>query len=305
MGTDIQLYRRPDALLATAEGLGLLVSKQDRKLLTVGDSINWQPISELPEAVQVQKIGALLIGVFGDLGISRKPEREDGARFMQLVVEHFGELGVSDMKAAFELYILGELDGHLPRDKNAPRGVLHHYQQFSGAFYIQVLRAYKRKKSEAVMDLHGKVNTLLLEAATRSGIGEQRDAYLKLVRDQIQRWCKPRDGAEAQWTMLVDTTLADLLIKLKVMDGMPVATEADFEKAQNAIVKNKSWTFQQAINNAVKRGVVPDDLELRTWVICLRRTIKEALLNCDYDMVMKRMDWMIENNRKRHGLDEA
>jgi hypothetical protein len=79
------------------------------------------------------------------------------ARFIDLVLKYYTDLSKSDVKLAFELSLIGELDEFLPKingvaDRN-------HYNRFSPEYSMKILNAYRKKR----LSVQKKVESVMPE----------------------------------------------------------------------------------------------------------------------------------------------
>lgn len=301
--TAVALYRQPDTLLARVDELQVPITAIDRKLINasgIEPGSKVVPLAKLPlkgSDGAIALVGALLKGVFRDLGIAQEPDQYDGARFLQAVKDYFPKLSVNDIKVAFELYVLHELDKFLPMQKGK---VIAHYQQFSMSFWSEVLRAYQRRQGEAMIGVSQKVSTLLLEQRNEDNYGADRVRYLRMLRWIVYRFCQAK--GEARLPLLVDRRLCQLMVRLKVLKEVPTPTKADKEKSMEELSRGKSWTIARIYHRALNGGLINDELDTRAFIICARKAISEGLLKCDSELVIRRIGWLIDETKAKHHL---
>lgn len=110
-----------------------------------------QPLRKISDEELVKKLKVQLKFICRDIGISYWDDpnqmKYDSARFFTTVKKYYNDFSLSEIKMAFELVSIGELDEWLPKDKNGnPDG--KHYNSFNLAYYTKVLNAFKSKRSK-------------------------------------------------------------------------------------------------------------------------------------------------------------
>lgn len=89
-------------------------------------------------------------GIARDIGISYWDNSSKMAyplaRFADVLIKFYGELTLEEIKLAFEMLAIGELDEYLPKDRfgNAEK---NHFQEFSVEYYCRILNAFKKLRS--------------------------------------------------------------------------------------------------------------------------------------------------------------
>lgn len=290
--TGVQLYRpsSTDDLLLHAEQFGLSIPSQQRKLL---QAEGVKPIREIPKAKLIPDVKAICRFSCRDMGIVREPDDYDQTRFFDIVTEYYGDLTVTELKQAFEFYALGFLDNYLPKDREG--NALQHFQQFSISFIRKVLDAYKQKRHDAKQSVTGKVQLLLAQKNE-----EERDPYddrvtlLDCLKGLVMEIA---DGGSPVMSLVASSEWA--LQKLKLLPAEISPSDADLATARMKITRGLDSAVEQSIANALKNGIVPEDLASRARGICIRRILKANALELGPAKVAERFDWLIGVTRKR------
>lgn len=102
-------------------------------------------IKNLPEQKMVDQVNVLLNYLPRDLGIKQALDPYEKTRFFDVLRNYYSDLTLTEVKMAFELSLVGELDGFLPKNGNGEPDK-NHYQQFSVEYISKILQAYRRKK---------------------------------------------------------------------------------------------------------------------------------------------------------------
>ncbi len=105
-------------------------------------------------------------------------------RFIDLAMKYYSELSKSEIKLAFELSLIGELDDFLPKingvaDRN-------HYSRFSPEYAMKILNAYRKKKLFVKKRMEGAVP----EPAepTKEEIQQKFVEFVGFIDENIQRY---------------------------------------------------------------------------------------------------------------------
>jgi hypothetical protein len=135
------------ALLSQAQQTG----KLNRVDLAIADSNSTLKIQEMPRAEVSKELIIITKFICRDLGIktwnNEQIMKYDATRFVSIIQKYYSHLSLEDIKQAFELLLVGELDEYLPVDKNG-NVLKEHYQSFNVQYYTKVLDAYNRKKGK-------------------------------------------------------------------------------------------------------------------------------------------------------------
>lgn len=126
-------------------------------------------ISEIEDKELTESIGTVVKYVCKDLGITQMNNPAEiqysATRFVGMLKRHYKDLTVSDVKLAFELLEVGELDTYLPKNRSGEAD-REHYQLFNVKFYTKVLAAYRKYKSRVwgkAQKAYGQKEVLLLQ----------------------------------------------------------------------------------------------------------------------------------------------
>lgn len=107
------------------------------------------PIRDVPQVKMIEQVEKLSKFICRDIGIKAQIDQYDKTRFYDVLKRYYSDLTLNEIKLAFELSMVGELDAFLPKNSSGEpdKG---HYQQFSVEYITKILQAYKRKKRGTV-----------------------------------------------------------------------------------------------------------------------------------------------------------
>lgn len=105
-----------------------------------------KPIAEFADEELINKVGTIAKYVTRDAGIKTFDEY-DITRFMQVLKTYFPLYSLQEVRLAFELSMVGELDDYLPRDKEGNPDKSH-YQSFNVEYITKILNAYRKRRRD-------------------------------------------------------------------------------------------------------------------------------------------------------------
>lgn len=127
----------------------LIFAESTRKLISEED---------VPEN-KIKHLGTIFIGVCLDFGLNAPSERDVKTVFASVfdVVElYFDDLSFAEVKLAWRLLAVGELDNYLPKDRYGNPDK-NHYGSLNVDYVTKVLKAYRKRKA----DMMAKTTALL------------------------------------------------------------------------------------------------------------------------------------------------
>ena len=158
-------------MLPTVYKQQLIEQKRDehlekKKSLLVVENVQWNlsknemslaessvqiPIRKIQDNDLVEKLKNQVKFICRDIGISywddKVQMKYDGARFFTTIKKYYDDLSLSEIKMAFEMASIGELDEWLPKDKHGNPDSKH-YNSFNLAYYTKILNAYRSKRNK-------------------------------------------------------------------------------------------------------------------------------------------------------------
>lgn len=144
----------------------LIFAESTRKLISEED---------VPEN-KIKHLGIIFIGVCLDFGLNAPSERDVKTVFASVfdVVElYFDDLSFAEVKLAWRLLAVGELDNYLPKDRYGNPDK-NHYGSLNVDYVTKVLKAYRKRKA----DMMAKTTALLPDKPKATP--EQERAFLNV-----------------------------------------------------------------------------------------------------------------------------
>jgi len=141
-------YLNDKILLLQNEDVLLKVGERDLMIANAGVE---QPIRKYTDEELIGVVAKSAKMICRDIGVKdwNNPSimKYDATRFFTTLKNYYNDLSLKEVKMAFELAAVGELDEWLPKDKNG-NADKNHYQAFSMEYYTKILNAYKAKKNK-------------------------------------------------------------------------------------------------------------------------------------------------------------
>lgn len=150
------------------------LSKVDQRIFV--ESTKHLISEEESEEKKIEYLGVIFIGVCSDFGLNA-PERSAVksvfSSIFDIVDLYFDDLSFAEVKLAWRLLAVGELDNYLPKDRfgNPDK---NHYGSLNVDYVTKVLKAYRKRKA----DMMAKTTALLPDKPKVTA--EQERAFLNV-----------------------------------------------------------------------------------------------------------------------------
>lgn len=126
-----------------------VMGKGDRAILAAATGT---PLADYDTTALVQTLLQMFNFIALDVGY-RKPEEVEWqylvTRIAEILRRYHADLTTTDIKTAFELLLVGELDPYLPKNGNGEPDRAH-YQSFNADYVIKVVTAYKKRQGATI-----------------------------------------------------------------------------------------------------------------------------------------------------------
>ena len=118
--------------------------------MSLAESSVQLPIRKMADEELTEKLFVQVKFICRDIGVSYWDDpsqmKYETIRFFTTVRKYYDDLSLSEIKMAFEMASIGELDEWLPLDKNGHPDNKH-YNSFNVAYYTKILNAYRTKRN--------------------------------------------------------------------------------------------------------------------------------------------------------------
>lgn len=212
---------------------------------------------------------------FISIDIGYKKPAEDAewqyivVRLSDVLKRHFYDLTIEDVKTAFELLTVGDLDNYLPINSNGEPD-RSHYQNLNAEYLCKVLRAYKKRRDVAYTNIKAaqpKPQKALPPTPTKTPAEKTRECYDTYKETGKIIFKIPPD----------DITIANFLTEKGLMAAVEV-TDADREKAFSLYKAENElgWHNDYAAKWIIRTGKDARELQPKAYKLALNRCIKTA-----------------------------
>lgn len=120
----------------------------ERQIMSVSALVK---IADIAEDEVARKLTSMCDFIAIDMGYNTATAsnwKYTKARIFDIVRKYFSDMTLGEIKLAFELASIGELDTYLPE------GNTKHYGQFGAEYFAKILRAYKAKQVDVVAKVY-------------------------------------------------------------------------------------------------------------------------------------------------------
>lgn len=203
------------------------LSKTERMIIKSGTT---QTVGAMADDVLTNKLAEMLEFITMDIGLKKPLDYTEWqfciVRFAEYLKRYNQDLTLDDVKTAFELLTVGELDEYLPKNSNGEPDRAH-YQAFNFEYFAKVFRAYNKKRSWAIVksrDIARETNAALRALPQPDAPTIDVKKITRRVFDEYKLTKRLNFGRREDWLVY------NFLIEAKAITP-PTITDADKEKA--------------------------------------------------------------------------
>jgi len=117
----------------------------------ISDTMNGRKVSTIDNSFAIDEFKSLLLGIRELIGI-KEISKNTAVVFYDFISKYHRDMTMQEIKLAFELLVVGELDSYLPQKNGVADR--NHYQMFSMEYVSRVLSAYKKRRSRIKIKKH-------------------------------------------------------------------------------------------------------------------------------------------------------
>lgn len=234
-------------------------------------------IAELDDGILATKLAKLFQYIALDVGYTI-PEHKDDWQYMQtrlfnVLKQYYSQLTLADIKLAFELATIGELDNFLPRDSQGNPDKKH-YQKFNPDYFAKILGAYIKKQNEVI----GKAYQALPEAKYKTTTPDANKYYHNYRQGKNRNiFLQYKYTGKLKLEILDDMFLYKWLQEYGLIDDVQIK-EDDRRKAHALYMQrvangmiNQFTAFQVRRN-----GIESQEIDYPAFAIARKREIMKA-----------------------------
>lgn len=179
----------------------------------------------------IAKVSIICKGIAKDYGI-RSIDKTDAFRFYDILKVYYRNLTLNEVKDAFELALVGQLDEFLPKDKsgNPDKSA---YQNFSAEFVCKILNSYAKYRGKVWTKINsevGKIEVSILDE-------EKKNLEIAFIEKLKGYYNDFLSGEKNE--ILFPVVYADYLIKKGYVKDRDIS-EAEIKKAFYIVNQKKT-----------------------------------------------------------------
>lgn len=110
-------------------------------------------INEIPDSKLIETLAQLLKYICDDVGINKVPDQYEATRITDILKRYYSNFSLAEIKLAFELSLVGELDDYLPRGRDS-KADNNHYQKFNIDYLTKILNAYRNYQNKVLFKVY-------------------------------------------------------------------------------------------------------------------------------------------------------
>lgn len=234
-------------------------------------------IAELDDGILATKLAKLFQYIALDVGYTIPEHKEDWqymqTRLFNVLKQYYSQLTFADIKLAFELATIGELDNFLPRDSQGNPDKKH-YQKFNPDYFAKILGAYIKKQNEVI----GKAYQALPEAKSKTTTPDANKYYHNYRQGKNRNiFLQYKYTGKLKLEILDDMFLYKWLQKYGLIDDVQIK-EDDRRKAHALYMQRVANGFinQYTAFQVRRKGIESQEIDYPAFAIARKREIIKA-----------------------------
>lgn len=244
-------------------------------------------ISELSKIRSANMLTEMSKNILKDVGIKEADIYEIG-RFVDLCLKYYKTLSLNEIKLAFELLLIGELDNFLPKDKNG-QADKNHYQSFSAEYITRVLKAYKKRKDKTWLKAY---SALPKKEDWVPDENEKRESRKRFIED-IKKVFNNYKATGEKTDIHIPAYWVYFLHKQGFIKEPPILNKNTIEDIYKRIIGNDVFidaTERKHIEKDFKKNEIHPSL------------LRKAQYQYYYDLIYRFFDYVIKKNEDLNKL---
>lgn len=224
----------------------------------------------------IENISKLVKFLSIDLGIKGEIDNYLKTRFYDILTKYYSDLTLVEIKSAFEISLMGELDKYLPKNSNGEPDKSH-YQSFSIEFISKILNAYRKRRNELL-----KKATYAIPLMPKV---ISKEEIFKINNESIERYylifLKYKYTDKLELSLLQEKILFNMLIKSDLCSDVN-ATIEEKEKALKEVLNNYSYSeIERSQADIIYcHGIEHRDVKINAYMIARRKKINQVFDYC-------------------------
>ena len=190
-------------------------------------------------------------------------------RIIDILKKYYSQLTLADIKIAFELATVGELDEYFAKDSSGNPDKKH-YQNFNADYFAKILNAYRRKQNGAIHKAYKA-----LPEPNRELTPEQKRYYHNDTQHRCRNiFLRYKYTGQLILGIIDDMFVYDWLLKVGLADNVE-ASEDDRKQALNKYLTRAAAGFVSKFqaSNVRSKGIAHPELDYTAYDIVRQKEI--------------------------------
>lgn len=234
-------------------------------------------ISDIDDETMVNKTSQMFKFIAMDVGFRIPTDLTEWqyicTRLVDLLKRYYSDLTLADIKLAFEMATMGELNQWLPKDSQGNPDK-NHYQQFNADFFAKILNAYKHKRNNVI----GKAFEALPKPSDEI-TPEQIKYYSNQTKAKLilAYWEYKYTGSVSNMNPIREMLYYNRLVDVGLADSI-VITDEDKQIALQQTLSRiaKGMVNQYEAGHIRRQGVEHETVKVAAIGVSKRRTLYNA-----------------------------
>lgn len=234
-------------------------------------------ISDIDDETMVNKTSQMFKFIAMDVGFRIPTDLTEWqyicTRLVDLLKRYYSDLTLADIKLAFEMATMGELNQWLPKDSQGNPDK-NHYQQFNADFFAKILNAYKHKRNNVI----GKAFEALPKPSDEM-TPEQIKYYSNQTKAKLilAYWEYKYTGSVSNMNPIREMLYYNRLVDVGLADSI-VITDEDKQIALQQTLSRiaKGMVNQYEAGHIRRQGVEHETVKVAAIGVSKRRTLYNA-----------------------------
>lgn len=253
-------------------------------------------IKELDDNSLIAKTSQMFKFIAMDVGFKVPTNLEEWqyicTRLMGVLKRYYSDMTLADIKLAFELATMGELNAYLPKDSHGNPDK-NHYQQFNADYFGKILNAFRRKQQLTI----SKAYDALPEPKREATPEQKRQLNNNLKRSLIYSFLKYKYcGQFDRGNGISEMLFYDELVKVGLAENIVITEDEKLEALNNLLSKVSKGTINRYSGMKIqKEGLKNEDVNNGSYwvarhkalIATFDRMIKEEIQIMDFIKLRK------------------
>lgn len=208
-------------------------------------------------------------------------------RLLDVLKRYYSDLTLADIKLAFELATMGELNEYLPKDSQGNPDK-NHYQQFNADYFGKILNAFRRKQQKVI----GKAYDALPEPSREISPEEKKRLNNTLKNDLIYSFLKYKYcGKFDRGSGIAEMLFYNELVEVGLAENIVVTIEEKKAALGNILNRVANGMINKYTGNTIRKEGLDNDsvkygaysvARVKALIASFDRMIKEEIQITDF-----------------------